>query len=651
MIAKYLTSNDIAQLLSVGKRGVNKRALQEKWQSQKFTVRGGQERRYLLLTLPEDVQTAYAVSIKTSFEELQKELKPFSLPQKKGNIPGFSGRGARTRPAKNWDKVPEKYRAVANDRRKVLEAYADSGLSVTDFTVAYNRGDIAFNLREKLGPHGDIKSPKSLYRWMEQYEHDGIEGLAPQFSRRGGFGASLPQEVKDRIEWLYLDSNQPNPKDVCRLLGQYNLSAGEHTVRRYLNSLPEWVKAKYRKGRDYFNGKFNPYIMRNYTKYRPMEIICGDYMTQDIVCRKGDRVFRARLCAFEDMRSRAIVGWSLQETAGSVGVIRALQMAFERYGLPDTIYVDNGKEFKNYLLCGDQWKAQKTKIDPELLDLDVGILAECGIKVIFCQAYHGQSKPIERFWRTFHEQFDKFEPTYVGSNTADRPDEAKVFKSNVDDMKKEDICLIPTMEEVAARIARFMAWYNEKWNHSGQGMEGRTPAQVFAEYAAPRREIPDGLKKYLFTMRYVRAVQRNGVLLDGVFYQSAGFVAHNGQRVEVRRGLDDTGVVHIFSIPDREYLFDAEQLTLSGVPQEDIQSMGKLKKDMRKIEKKFNRKKAEYDKGVFRTPSEQHAEEALKVVGGEPLAAGGKPEAQAGLKLVPPKEKRKKYLTPFDVGE
>jgi transposase InsO family protein len=109
-----------------------------------------------------------------------------------------------------------------------------------------------------------------------------------------------------------------------------------------------------------------------------MEVLCSDYMTEDILCCIDNQVFHAKLCAFEDMRSRMIVGWNLQITANSVGVARSLKMTFDRYGLPETVYVDNGKEFKNYWLCGDQWKLQKTKIDPELLDQDAGILMSVG---------------------------------------------------------------------------------------------------------------------------------------------------------------------------------------------------------------------------------------------------------------------------------
>ena len=183
-------------------------------------------------------------------------------------------------------------------------------------------------------------------------------------------------------------------------------------------------------------------------------------------------------------------------------------------------------------------------------------------------------------------------------------------------------------------------------------MEDRTPMQVFKEYAEPRREIPSRIKKYLFTMRYIRTVQRSGINLDGVFYQSKDFIDHIGRKVEVRRPIDDAGIVHIFSIPDRVYLFDAEHLVRSGVPQEDIQKMKKIKNDMKALEKKYNRKQAEYDKGVFKTPAEAYAEEALQVVGGEPVYVNSQETSKQSppLKLVnSAKQPARKIKTPFDI--
>jgi putative transposase len=147
-----------------------------------------------------------------------------------------------------------------------------------------------------------------------------------------------------------------------------------------------------------------------------MEIVCGDYVTEDIACRIEDKVFRTHVCVFMDMRSRMIVGWSLQKTANSVGVVRALKMMVDRYGTAEKVYVGNGREFKNYWLCGGQWQFRKTMLDPELIDHETGVLIECGMHMVFCLAKHGQSKPIERFNRTFHDRFEHPEPTYLGSD-------------------------------------------------------------------------------------------------------------------------------------------------------------------------------------------------------------------------------------------
>ncbi|MCL2609787.1 MAG: Mu transposase C-terminal domain-containing protein, partial [Treponema sp.] len=242
----------------------------------------------------------------------------------------------------------------------------------------------------------------------------------------------------------------------------------------------------------------------------------------------------------------------------------------------------------------------------------------------------------------------RFQLSYTGSNTSDRPDETKAFRRNVEKMKKEDLDLIPGFEETEKRIGNFMAWYNEQWSHSGQGMDGRTPLEVFREYAGPKREIPDHLKKYLFTVRCIKKVQRNGVRIEGEWFQHKDFVSHNGQDVEVRQSIDDAGIVHVFSLPDRVYLFDAEYLPNSGILRENIERKKKLQRDMNETAKKYNRMQEEFNRGPFSTPAETYAAEAaaeLKVVNGEPLAAGPGP----ALTLVRAEPKKKKRLTILDV--
>ena len=92
---KWLSANDIAQILEATKRWINNRAKDEHWAYRSYAVRGGKERRYHLADLPEDIQAAYAAGIQTTFEELQRQLNPDLKTEKKVIISRYNGRGTK----------------------------------------------------------------------------------------------------------------------------------------------------------------------------------------------------------------------------------------------------------------------------------------------------------------------------------------------------------------------------------------------------------------------------------------------------------------------------------------------------------------------------------------------------------------------------
>jgi hypothetical protein len=445
-------------------------------------------------------------------------------------------------------------------------------------------------------------------------------------------GASLTEEEKARIEWLYLTPNKPAAASVIENIKQYGIELNPSAVYRYVKRIPKAIKDLYRNGKKYFHDKNEACLERDYTLLKSMDAVCGDYMTGDILCRAGAKPARAKLCAFTDMRSRVIAGWSLQLTANSVGVARALRMRVREYGTPKAVYADNGKEFKNCRLCGGTWKAAYTKTGPKTPGLEAGILHECGIAVHFTAPYCGQSKPVERFRRTFHEKFDKFCPSYAGSNTSGRPEETREYRSAISRMKDGDIVKIPAFKDLEKSIAGFMYWYNTGHHHSGSGMGGKTPMEVMKENAAPRREIPAGYGRYVFTERGIKTVQRDGVNLDGIWYYNPKFIAITGQKVQVRRSIGSIDTVSIFSLPDVVYLYDAEGNLLkeTGAAAEDIRRVKKPRREAAAIKPEYNKKKAGSGRRGFKTPAELLAEragmppvieDAREAAGGEPLAA------------------------------
>ncbi|MDR0707947.1 MAG: hypothetical protein LBF60_08770, partial [Treponema sp.] len=478
MISRWLSASEIAEFTTSDKRVINRRAVNEHWVSRNKKANGGTRRIYQVATLPEDIQAAYAASLNIAIEALKSELKPALkgdvTPEKTHEIAVCKGRTMGEKPVKAWDECTEAEREIARNRREVITAYEQSGLNSKQFVELYRHDDFLPEIKIALGRWGRIGATAIFYQnWLRRYRQFGLAGLAPQYKKRGGAGASLPQDVKNILEYVYLDTARPGVSAVVRAVqASYGITAPEDTARRYLKSLPEAVAAHGRGGPRYFEERCQPSIHRDYTLYKPMDIIVGGYMTQDFMLRVKDKVWRAKVAAFMDMRTRMIVGWDLQLTANSTRVAAALQRCFDTYGLPGAIYFDNGREFKNYWLCGNEWKRENSDIDEDEIKRNIGVIAEAGVKIIFAKPYHGQSKPIERLWRTVHETFDKFEETYIGSNTAARPDEARVYQRKVSKMKKEDFEKIPAIEEIKRRFGRYVDWYNNKHEHAGRGMDG-----------------------------------------------------------------------------------------------------------------------------------------------------------------------------------
>jgi hypothetical protein len=64
MMEKWLTVDEIAQLMTT--RRVQQISKVKNWPYRSYAVRGGQERRYHIKDLPEDIQIAYAASLNLS---------------------------------------------------------------------------------------------------------------------------------------------------------------------------------------------------------------------------------------------------------------------------------------------------------------------------------------------------------------------------------------------------------------------------------------------------------------------------------------------------------------------------------------------------------------------------------------------------------
>jgi hypothetical protein len=634
MISKWLSASEIAQFINRTDRAIRWRAEKEHWVSRNQKWNGGTRLIYQLAALPEDIQTAYAASLKLSFEELQSQLKPSAKHEKKIDIPRYNGRSAKTKAVKPITVTADSDLKIAATRAKLIEAYNASGLSASQFITAYENGVAVPELRERLGRYGNIHSASNFYEnWLAKYERYGLAGLAPQYARkRGGSGASLDDKAKEFIQAIYLDPRKPSIRTVERDIKQFGYDINYSIINRYIkDEIPNSVKTFYRMGEKAYHDRFDPYIQRDYTLFNAMEWGCADHHLFDFVITHEGRICRPWLTRFIDMRSRKITGWHIDIVPNILTILHALSMSVDTCGLFDNLLIDNGKDFSCHWLVGDKWRTRNTKPDTDTCDLVEGVLHDCGTKAHFCIPYRGQSKPIERSFRTDIELFSKRMETYVGSNTATRPDEAKLYWGNINGRNKIDVTL--TLDDVRKKYGEYVEWFNTCWNHSGQGMNKKTPEQVFTETLTAKREMPGEMRKFVFTRREIRTVTNKGVSIDNISYYNTELIRLVGEQVEVRRDIDNIGKVYIFSLPHRTYLFDAESDVFkdSGIAEDNVRKQRREQKAARKHLSEYNQNQKEIH-NALKSPAEILAEQTAlriglneiedtrEVAGGEPLA-------------------------------
>ena len=635
MVKRWISAEEIALVMGITKRGINKRAKTEGWSGRKLQARGGSYSVYFVSTLPDDIQRAYAASLSMDLQALKTALKPASDAEKKVLIIAYNGRGAVTKTIKPLEASSEAGLRIAAMRVKLIESYSQSGFSAKAFIAAYEAGEVAADLRERLGRWGNIHTQSNFYKnWLAVYQKHGIAGLVPQYDRkRGGAGASFDEKAKEIINSLYLDLRKPSAASVTRDLAQFGYDLKYVTVNRYIKEIPNSVKVFYREGQKAYHDKFDPYIERDYTLFKAMEWGCADHHIFDFVIMHEGRIFRPWVTLFMDMRSRIITGWWIDVVPNTLTIMRAFSMSVEQYGLFENMLVDNGKDFRSEWFAGSEWKERRTKPEKETLELIAGVLQDCKTKIHFATPYMGQSKPVERFFRTVCERFSKMQDFYVGSNTVDAPEDKKLFWGRINGRDKIEVTY--TLDQLRRDFAQFVTWFNSSWQHSGQGMDGKTPNAVFAETFDHKRELPEEYRKYIFTVREKRVIQRNGVSIDGISYYNPEMVRLIGEKVEVRRDINDIGKAAIFSLPDLVFQFDAESDVFKdrGITEENLRAVRKEQRQAREHLKDY--RWDEDIRNARKTPAQLLAEkmaadeetqviegflEAKKVVGGEPLA-------------------------------
>lgn len=155
------------------------------------------------------------------------------------------------------------------------------------------------------------------------------------------------------------------------------------------------------------------------THFHAMQAVNMDGHRFDVFVKMPDgRVIRVHLLALQDLFSGMIVAWRLSEGENKETVRLVIGDMVERFGIPEKVYLDNGRAFASKWITGrmpNRFRFTIRDEDP------AGILTTLGCDVTFTKPYSGQSKPIERAFRDLCDDIAKH-PRCAGAYTGNRPD-------------------------------------------------------------------------------------------------------------------------------------------------------------------------------------------------------------------------------------
>jgi transposase InsO family protein len=488
-----------------------------------------------------------------------------------------------------------KAQMLAAARMALVTAWAESGITnAALFVDGIRKGTTAVPLGTAI-----IRkfSAPTLYRWRQKSAAAKAAGvdpllvLSPGYKPLRGAGAkALSHETKQRIQELWGNTNRPTLASVLRLIEE---ESGQRlpssTAARYVNSLPARLVAEMRYGHKKVNDRYTSYISTDYTRFRSMEMVSSDHHCLDLLCAPSPelgavRPFRPWITLFHDYRSRKPLGWVLSACPNGYTILEALLETIERYGVPEILKLDNGKDYRQKLFEGQEVAVPDFSegLDTERLVVIEGVFAALECQVIHSIPYHGQSKPVERFFKDLAEGCSKMFSSYLGSNTVERPENSRLYESRVRQLeKREDL---PTFNEVRIRLENWIQHWSATHHHRGQGMNGQTPDQAFAANWSIRRVLPADKRDLVFVRTWVKHCGRNGVSIDGHEYFAPELGRVKGSKVLVKRPLKDVSRAFVYDL-DGRFICEAvpDLFVDSGLAEENIARQRKANKEEKAI--------------------------------------------------------------------
>ena len=509
------TTTELMGILGVAfASSVIRRADREQWEETTRSGRGG-GRKWLVSSMPDATQRA--IQLAEERRALEEEAAHnATLPDV-----AASQLPSPARQAILDDKRRYKALAKADLLGLYLDWQAKYGATVKQkqaFVLAYQGGAWGKLLAE-LGPG---VSWKSLERWkLERKESGGVLALADKRGLAHRGRSMLTERHQTIILGQILDGDRQI--STCARITQERCKA-EHlpvpsdaTIRRWIagysrTCFSDWTL--WRKGEKAWNDNCAISILRDWSLVGVGDVVIADGHTLNFESIDPDtgKPKRMTLLLFFDGGSRYPLGWEVMATENVACISSAFRRACIRLGkFPRVVYLDNGKAFRARFFDGCKDFEQAGFL---------GLYRDLGCEVIHAWPYHGQSKPVERFFGTMHE-LEELTPSYTGWDIAHKP--ARLHRNEQLHRRLHDkLGRRPlTLEETHEWLAYWFEMYASR-PQCGTHLRGRTPGDVFEAGRGPGVDVER--LTLLMLQKEIRTISKDGIRLEGrLFWHEALF--------------------------------------------------------------------------------------------------------------------------------
>ncbi len=462
--------------------------------------------------------------------------------------------------------------------------------------------------RAELAAQFGVK-PRCLYDWERKYEAEGLEGLMDKTMRSDkGKSRSLCLLAQDRINYLYMASGKlsqnrvhhnllemrdklgpavceecchnpesynradmlargQDPGEECRACGGGLVVAESRcAVNRYVSLLDPAVVTLGRYGAKPFDDLYMPKTRRD----KPEQVNAvwiGDHHVFDVfVDVGGGKAARPWLTAWMDACSGCIVGWAISLNPNSDTIVESLALGIARtkgspfWGLPEHLYIDNGKDYRCKRMEGDGDRTYQ----PGSLNVSIGednaLLKSLGIGVTHAIPYRARSKTIERIFGLIEGQWIRGLPGYCGNGIDLKPE------SLMADIRQGKLM---TLEEFVA------LWVNHilpAYHAYKSAQDKASPLEIYESREKARLEVPGWpMLAIAKSQRAERTVRTDGIYIRKRRYWDEALAEIIGQKVTVLYNQGEAASVSV--LLDGQWVCEAataENMRLLGEDEERL---------------------------------------------------------------------------------